>query len=116
MKRRFEQTETGFVLGKTIVLTVVLGTLSGFTVLSHVISQASASRIDCVDNQRATYMALLQYQSDHEGLGPRNLDLLQSESRDTPFVPGRCPVRDSLHYYIDPVSGRVMCPDPAHRQ
>ncbi len=115
MRRRIESSETGWVFAKALVLFVVLGTLSGFTVLSHLVSQARAGRIDCIDNQRATYQALLHYQSDHDGRSPRSLELLKSECLDCTAIPGRCPVDDNVRYYIDPASGRVMCPNPAHR-
>ena len=47
MRQRIESTETGWLVAKAGVLVVVLATLSGFTVLSHIVSHASAGRIDC---------------------------------------------------------------------
>jgi hypothetical protein len=115
MHQRASSTETGWVLAKAAVLVVVLGTLSGFTVLSHLVSHASVGRIDCLDNQRATYDALLAYQAEHDGAGPRNLDLLSRDPQSRSPILGRCPVDDRMKYRIDAASGRVICPNPAHR-
>ncbi len=113
MHHRVESTEKGWVLAKAAVLAVVLGTLCGFTLLSHLASHASVGRIDCLDNQRATYQALLLYQADHDGRNPRSLELLKSDCRAA--IPGRCPVDDRVRYFIDTASGRVVCPNPDHR-
>ena len=102
-------------VAKAGVLVVVLATLSGFTVLSHMVSHASAGRIDCSDNQRLTSQALLMYQADHDGAYPHSMDALPGESRDHTSILGRCPADPKLRYYIGSTSGRVFCPNPAHR-
>ena len=115
MRQRIESTETGWLVAKAGVLVVVLATLSGFTVLSHIVSHASAGRIDCSDNQRLTSQALLMYQADHDGDYPHSMDALPGESRDHTSILGRCPADPKLRYYIGSTSGRVFCPNPAHR-
>jgi hypothetical protein len=114
MKKRGKPSETGWILAKAVVLITVFGTLSGFTVLSHLMSHASAGRIECIDNQRATYQSLLAYQADRDGRSPRNLDLLRSDHSNGVSL-GRCPVDDRVRYRIDLASGRVICPNPAHK-
>ena len=115
MRQRIESTETGWLVAKAGVLVVVLATLSGFTVLSHIVSHASAGRIDCSDNQRLTSQTLLMYQADHDGANPPSMDALPGESQDHPSMLGRCPADPTLRYYIGASSGRVFCPNPEHR-
>ena len=115
MRQRIESTETGWLVAKAGVLVVVLATLSGFTVLSHMVSHASAGRIDCSDNQRLTSQALLMYQADHDGAYPRSMDALTGDSKGHTPPLGRCPADPKLRYYIGSTSGRVFCPNPAHR-
>lgn len=115
MRHRAENTETGWILAKAAVLVTLLGTLSGFTVLSHFVSHSSAERIACLDNQRATSQGLVMYQADHDGNNPRSLDALRTDPQDPAVIPGRCPASDTTRYTIDAASGGVFCPNPAHR-
>src|SRR5438094_10283193 len=115
MRQRVRTSEMGWFLARAAVLVVVLGTLSGFTVLSHLVVHASARRIDCLDNQRSTYQALLAYQAEHDGRSPRSLDLLSGDAQDHSPILGRCPVDDTIRYRVDIASGRVICPNPAHK-
>jgi len=116
MHHRVETTETGWVLAKALVVFVVLGTLVGITVLSQLVSHASVGRIDCLDNQRATYQALLTYQADHDGGNPPSLDVFGRNPRDRSAFLGRCPADEKLKYYVDAASGRVFCPTPEHQK
>ena len=114
MHHQSASTEPGWILAKALVVIVVLGTLAGFTVLSHLVSHASVGRIDCLDNQRATHQALLNYQAEHDGRSPRNLDFFGRNPQDRSAFLGRCPMNDATKYQCDAASGRVRCPNPAH--
>ncbi len=115
MHHQVESTETGWLVARVAVLVVVFGTLAGFIVLSHTVSESRAGRIACIENQRATTQAVFAYQADHNGTTPRNLETLHADCMSRGAIPGRCPVCDSIHYYLDPVTDRVLCPNPAHR-
>ena len=115
MRHRPETTATGWALAKAGVLLVVFLTLAGFTVFSHVYSHARAGRIRCLDNQRATAMALLAYQADNAGSSPANLDALNSGARARRELLGRCPADTAARYANDDASSDMICPNPEHR-
>ena len=98
MHRRARHTEAGWTLAKATVVAVLLGTLSAVTLLSHLVSHASAGRIACLDNLTSTSQALLLYQADHDGRSPRmlgaasesvNTEILRATD-DLPAIGTRC--------------------------
>lgn len=115
MQQSMDSPQARWILARGAVVVVLLGSLAGLIVTSHLVSQASDGRIRCLDNQAATEQALVLYQADHDGRNPRILEALRMNSRDRFAIPGRCPADDNALYILDPVSGHVLCPNAAHR-
>jgi len=115
MRRRPMATETGWALAKLAVVVVALGTLAGFTVLSHLFSHARAERIACIGNQHAMQQALVFYEAENAGNSPATLETLRGLYSDPSRSLGRCPANWETRYSYSPESGTIQCPNPAHR-
>ena len=114
MQQRPWVTDVGRRLAKVVVLVVVFITLAGFTMLSHLFSNARAGRILCVANQRAMQEAIEMYQTENGGNNPEAMEAIRPFYTSPSHSLGRCPASTKAAYSYDPGSGIFRCPNPAH--
>lgn len=102
-------------MSKPFLLVVIFTALAGLVVFPYLLSSDRVQRLTCLHNQEAMMDAVVAYQADNAGTTPRNMGALQRYYRDPLQNFACCPADCEDVYSYDPASGRVTCPNPAHR-
>jgi prepilin-type N-terminal cleavage/methylation domain-containing protein len=123
-KRRWceAREEEGFTLVELMIVVLIMGILVGIVMLSLAFSRTKAEQSSCKANLRTLHSAILQYQVDHDGEFPLELnDLVEEETKYVKETfDWMCPAGDTetesgdYRDHYDPETGEVTCPRPEH--
>lgn len=112
--------EKGFTLIELIITAIILGILVGIVVMTMSIARDKAQEATCRSNLKIIHSAIQQYNIDHSGQYPPDLDTLVDERYIKPGFKFTCPAGDlgalSGNYRdnYDPATGIVTCPRSGH--
>jgi len=105
--------DQGFSIIELMTVVLILAILVAVAVASYTVTAEGSRKVTCLSNQRTLSGAVSQYQVDHEGLLPGDLDEVQSLVQwRTGYA--RCVTTDAQFGY-DNTTGRIWCDTAGHQ-
>lgn len=111
MQLRRSDHDKGFSLVELMTVVGIIGLLVTIAVASFSVSVERSRRVRCISNQRLFDSALMQYQIEHNGSWPADLDEARPYVRWVGASYATCASDPAVHFTYDPATGAVECPN-----
>lgn len=129
---RIDKRQQGFTLIELLITLLILSILVSIVVMTMEVTKSKAQQAACKANLKTIHTAVVEYQSEHKGANPPDLDTLLTvvppahpgEEPTGPYLKPSfkwmCPAGNyglqsgDYREYYDPVSGDTSCPRKNH--